>query len=39
MCIEGETGDQDAFEQLMRILVDDVAVLKGPGLGFIRVGD
>src|ERR1700676_4697037 len=37
--IDGETGDQDAFEQLMRVLVDDVAVLKSPGLGFIGVRD
>ena len=37
--VEGETGDEHAFEQLMRILVDDVAILERAGLGFVRVAD
>ena len=37
--IQRETRDQDSFEQLMRVLVDDVAVLKRAWFGFIRVAD
>src|ERR1700736_791570 len=37
--IEGETGDGDPFQQLMRILMDDVAVLKRARLGFVRVAN
>src|ERR1700738_2477868 len=37
--IEGETGDGDPFQQLMRVLMDDVAVLKRARLGFVRVAN
>jgi len=37
--IEGEAGDGDAFQQLMRIFMDDVAVLKCARLGFVRIAD
>ena len=35
--IEGETGDGDAFQQLVRILMNNVAVLERARLGFVRV--
>jgi len=35
--IQRETRDQDSFKQLMRIFVDDVAILERTGFGFIRV--
>src|SRR5690606_38339274 len=34
-----ETGNHRALDQLVRILVDDVAVLEGAGLGFVGVDD
>src|SRR3546814_633090 len=34
-----EAGDQRAFDQLVRIVADDLAVLAGAGLGFIGVDD
>ncbi len=37
--IQGETGDQDAFQQLMRILVNDVAVFERAWLRFVGVAD
>ena len=37
--VERETGDQHALEQLMRILVHDVAVLERARLGFVGVAD
>jgi hypothetical protein len=37
--VQGETGDQDAFQQLMRIFVNDVAVFERARLGFIGVAD
>src|SRR5437867_12059565 len=39
MDIEGVTGDQDAFEQLMRVLVNNVAVLERAGFRFVRVAN
>src|SRR5438477_1960396 len=35
--IEGETGDGDAFQQLVRIFMDDVAVLERPRLRFVGI--
>ncbi len=35
----GEAGNQRAFQQLMRIVADDLAVLAGAGLGLVRVDD
>ena len=35
----GETGDHAAFDQRMRIVAQDFAVLAGAGLGFIGVND
>jgi hypothetical protein len=32
-----EAGDHHALEQLVRVLVEDVAVLEGAGLGFVGV--
>jgi hypothetical protein len=37
--VHGETGDGHALDQLMRVLMHDVAVLEGAGLGFVRVAD
>ena len=37
--VEGETGDENAFEQLMRIFVNDVAILERARLGFVGVAD
>ena len=37
--IQGETGDQDAFQQLMRIFVNDVAVFERARLRFVGVAD
>src|ERR1700720_3270392 len=37
--IEGVTRDQDTFEQLVRVLVNNVAVLERAGLRFIRVAN
>ena len=34
-----ETGNQAAFDQLMRIMPNDVAVLTRPGLALIRIDD
>ena len=34
-----EAGDDHALDELMRILVDDLAILEGAGLGFVRVAD
>ena len=39
MNIQGVTRDEDAFEQLVRILVNDVAILERAWLRFIRVTD
>ena len=36
---DGETGDQHAFDQLVRILVHDVAVLESARFGFICIAD
>src|SRR6266849_5475659 len=33
----GEAGDQAAFDEQVRIVTHDVAILAGPGLGFIGV--
>src|SRR5436309_3329822 len=38
-CIQCEARDQDSFEQLMGVFVDDVAVLERAWLRFIRVAD
>ena len=35
----GETGDQAALDQLVRIVAHDVPVLAGAGLGFVGVDD
>ena len=35
----GEAGDHDPLDHLMRVLVDDVAVLEGAGLGLVGVDD
>ena len=35
VCADGEGGDDHALDELVRILVDDVAVLEGAGLGFV----
>ena len=32
-------GDHHSFDQLMRILVNDLAILESSGLGFIRIAD
>ena len=37
--IERETGDEHALDQLMRIFVNDVAILERARLGFVRVAD
>ena len=37
--VERETGDHHALDQLVRILVNDVAVLERAGLGFVGVAD
>src|SRR5205085_3030210 len=37
--IEGEAGDEHALEQLMRVLVDNVAVLERPRFRFVGVTD
>ena len=37
--IERETGDQHALDQLMRIFVNDVAILERARLGFVGVAD
>ena len=37
--IEGITGNQDTLEQLVRILVNDVAVLERSGFRFVRVAN
>ena len=34
-----EAGDDHAFDKLVRILMDDVTVLEGAGLGFVAVAD
>jgi hypothetical protein len=34
-----EAGDHHALDQLVRILMHDVAVLEGAGLGFVGVAD
>ena len=34
-----EAGDDHPFDELVRVLVDDVAVLEGAGLGFVTVAD
>src|SRR5262249_44013573 len=39
MRIKGVTRDQHSFEQLVRILVDDVAVFECARLGFVGVAD
>ena len=39
MRVEREAGDQHAFDQLMRILVNDVAILERARLGFVGVAD
>jgi hypothetical protein len=39
MRAHGETGDQAAFDQRMRIVAHDLAVLAGAGLGFVGVDD
>ena len=37
--VQGETGDEDAFEELVRVVVNDVTILKGTGFGLVRVTD
>ena len=37
--VQRETGDQDPFDQLMRVLVNNVAILERPGFRFVRVAD
>ena len=37
--LDGPRGDRDAFQHLVRVLVDDLAVLVGAGLGFVGVDD
>src|SRR5437588_13005715 len=37
--IEGEAGNGDAFQQLMRVVMGEVAVLKRARLGFVRGRD
>ena len=37
--IDRETGDHHALDQLVRILVDDVAILERARLGFVGVAD
>ena len=37
--IRGEGGDGEAFYELVRILVEDVAVLECAGLGFVAIDD
>src|SRR5439155_13145029 len=37
--IERVTGDQNSFQQLMRIFVDDIAIFERTRLGFIGVTD
>ena len=35
----GEAGDQAAFDQRVRVVAQDVAVLAGAGLGFVGIDD
>src|SRR5204862_1738336 len=35
--VEGETGDENALDQLMRIVVNDIPILERARLGFVRV--
>ena len=37
--VEREAGDEHALDELMRIFVDDVAILERAGLGFVGVAD
>src|SRR5438105_1054108 len=37
--VEGETGDENALEQLMRIFVYDISILECARFGLIRVAD
>ena len=37
--VEREAGDEHPLEQLMRILVNDVAILERARLGFVRIAD
>src|ERR1700759_2935762 len=37
--VESETGDEDAFNQLMRIFMNDIAILESARLRFVRVAD
>ena len=37
--LDREAGDDHPLDELMRILMDDVAVLEGAGLGFVRVAN
>jgi hypothetical protein len=37
--LDGPRGDRDAFQHLVRVLVDDLAVLVGAGFGFVGVDD
>src|SRR5207247_517677 len=37
--VESETGNKNAFNELMRILVNNVAILKRARLGFVGVAD
>jgi len=37
VCIDGQASDQDAFNQLMRIVLHQQAIFAGAGLAFIRV--
>src|SRR6266404_6208033 len=39
LCTERETRDQDSLDQLVRVLVNNVAVLESPRLRFIGVAD
>src|SRR5690606_19820594 len=39
VCAHGATGDHAAFDQRMRIVAQDFAVLAGAGLGFVGVDD
>lgn len=39
MRAHGETGDHAAFDQRMRIVAQDFAVLAGAGFGFVGVDD
>ena len=35
--VDGETGDRDPLQQLMRVFMDDVTVLECSGLRFVRI--